>query len=183
MNWLHTLIVLAVAFAAIFLEATVNLTRHLFGAQIDLLPSLIVYASLSSGLPTLVLLSVLGGLCFDSLSANVLGISVLPLFLTGFIIQRYRGLILRDQTFAQFSLGLAASAVAPVLTLLFLINADAQPLVGWFSLWQWFVMAMIGAAMTPLWFGVFDRLMGALSYRPLGESSFRPDREIKRGKS
>src|SRR5439155_4717425 len=139
-----------------------------------------VYASLSSGPLTVALLAVCGGIWFDSLSSNPLGISVLPLFLIGFIIERYRGLILREQIFAQWVLGLAASAAAPVLTLLLLLNAETQPLIGWFSLWQWLVMSIAGAAITPLWFGLFDRLIHALSYRPLGETSFRPDRQIKR---
>ena len=70
----------------------------------------------------------------------------------------------------------------PVLTLLLLLNADIQPLVGWFSLWQWLVVSLVGAVVTPLWFGIFDRLTRALSYRPFGETSFRPDRQIKRGR-
>jgi len=182
MNWLNTILVLIAAFLAVFLQATVNGLRNLFGAQVDLLPSLIVYASLSTGLTTVALLSVCGGLWFDSLSANPLGISVLPLFSIGFVIQRYRGLILRDLAFAQLVFGLAASAGAPVLTLLLLLNAEIQPLLGWFSLWQWLVMSLVGAAVTPFWFRFFDRLMHALNYRPLGETSFRPDRQIKRGR-
>ena len=182
MNWLNTILVLAVAFLAVFLEATVNGFRHLFGAQVDLLPSLIVYASLSTGLTTVALLSVCGGLWFDALSANPVGISVLPLFFIGYVIERYRGLILRESAFAQLVIGLSASAGAPVLTLLLLLNAETQPLIGWFSLWQWLVMSSVGAAVTPFWFRLFDRLTRALNYRPLGETSFRPDRQIKRGR-
>jgi len=182
MNWLPTIFVLMVAFLAVFLEATVNGLRHLLGVQVDLLPGLMVYASLTCGLPTVGLLAVCGGLWFDSLSSNPLGISVLPLFLIGFVIQRYRGLILREQTFAQLVLGLAASAGAPVLTLLLLLNAEIQPLIGWFSLWQWLVLGLAGAVVTPLWFRFFDGLTHALSYRPAEETSFRPDRQIKRGR-
>jgi len=182
MTPLPTILVLCVAFLAVFLEATVNGVRHFLGAQVDLLPGLVVYASLTCGLPTLAALAVCGGLWFDSLSSNPLGISVLPLFLIGLVIQRYKGLILREQTFAQFVLGLAASALAPVLTLLLLLNAEIQPLIGWFSIWQWLVVSLAGGALTPLWFRLFDRLVHALSYRPLGETSFRPDRQIKRGR-
>ena len=182
MNWLHTILVLCAAFLVVFLEATVNAWRHWFGVQVDLLPSLMVYASLSTGLVTVGMLALCGGLWFDSVSSNPLGISVLALFLIGFVIQRYRGLILRDQTFAQLVLGLAASAGAPLMTLLILLNTESQPLIGWFSLWQWLVMSLVGAAFTPFWFRVFDRLTQALSYRPLGETSFRPDRQIKRGR-
>jgi rod shape-determining protein MreD len=182
MNWLYTVLILATAFVIVFVEATFNGARHWLGAQVDLLPSLVVYTSLSGGMTTLILLAICGGLWFDSLSANPIGISMLPLFLMGFFIQRYRGLILREQAFAQWVLGLAASALMPVLTLLLLLNAERQPLVGWFSLWQWLVMSLLGGAATPLWFRFFDRVAAALSYRPRGENSFRPDREIKRGR-
>ena len=182
MNWLNTILVLVVAFLAVYLEATLNGFRHLFGAQVDLLPGLMVYASLSIGVSAVALLAILGGLWFDSLSSNPLGISVLPLFVIGFLIERYRGLILREQTFAQLVLGLAASAAAPLMALLLLLNVDEQPLLGWFSIWQWLVISLVGGAVTPFWFIFFDRLMHALNYRPLGETSFRPDRQIKRGR-
>jgi hypothetical protein len=69
------------------------------------------------------------------------------------------------------------------VTLALLTNLDVKPLVGWFSIWQWVVMAVGGALATPVWFWVFDRLLLALTYRPVNETSFRPDREIKRGRS
>jgi hypothetical protein len=182
MNWLHTLLLLLATFLVVFGQASFDGARHLLGAQVDLLPSLVVYASLSSGLSALLLVSIGGGLGADSLSANPLGISVLPLFLVGFVIQRYRGLILRDQFLAQLFLGLGASAVVPVLTLLLLINTEKPPLVGWFSLWQWFVVSVAGGMAAPLWFRLVDRAMSALSYRPWDQTSFRADREIKRGR-
>lgn len=180
---MHDMLILATAFVLIYLQATFTPIRNVLGAQLDLLPSLMVYASLSSGVASLTLLAVCGGLWFDSLSANPLGVSVLPLFLIGFIIQKYRGLILREQTFAQVMLGLGASAGAPLVTLALVANLDVKPLVGWFSIWQWLVMAVGGALATPVWFWIFDRLLLALSYRPISETSFRPDREIKRGRS
>jgi cell shape-determining protein MreD len=182
MNWVATVILLAVAFLAVYAESSFNELRRVIGVQIDLLPSLMVYAGLSYGLGVVVVLAVCGGLWFDSLSANPLGVSVLPLFLAGFAIQHYRGLILRDQIFAQWVLGLVTSAMIPVLTVVLLINLNTRPLVSWFSLWQWFVMAMVGGAITPLWFALFDRIHAALVYRPVGDTSFRTDREIKRGR-
>src|SRR4051794_21025575 len=182
MNWLPTILVLTVAFLAVFLQGTVNGLRYVLGAQMDVLPGLMVYASLTAGIGTVAALALCGGLWFDSLSANPLGISVLPLFLIGFVIQRYRGLILREQTFAQWVLGLTASAGAPLLTLLLLLNTEIHPLIGWFSLWQWVVVSLVGGAITPVWFYLFDHLTYALSYRPLEETSFRPDRQIKRSR-
>jgi len=182
MNWFNTIAILVVAYLAVFAQAVMNEFRLVFGAQIDLLPSLVVYASLSGGVLTLTLVAICGGLWIDSLSANPLGISLLPLFLAGLFIQRSRDLVLREQPFAQFVLGASASAAVPVMTLLLLLNTGAQPLVSWFSLWQWVVMSLVGGAITPVWFLVFDRIGEALNYRALGETSFRPDRQIKRGR-
>ena len=182
MSAFNTISILFVAFLVVFIQASFNGFRALTGAQVDLLPSLMVYTSLSSGLLTLTLLAIVGGVLFDSMSANPLGVTILPLFLIGFVIKRYRGLILRDQLYAQLVLGFGASAAAPLLTVLILLNLDPKPLLSWFSLWQWLVMTVVGGAVTPLWFSVFDRINNALNYRRLDETTFRSDREIKRGR-
>src|SRR5438094_3400750 len=98
MTLLNTIFILGAAFLAVFWQAAFNGVRHLLGAQIDLLPALMVYASLYGGFTNVVLLAVLGGLWFDSLSANPLGVSVLPLFVIGVAIYANRDLILRNQT-------------------------------------------------------------------------------------
>lgn len=182
MTWLNTILVLLGAFLAVFWEAAFGGVRHILGAQIDLLPGLMVYASLCGNFSTVCLLALGGGLWFDSLSWNPLGISVLPLFVVGLALHSNRGLILRDQTFAQFVLGLAASATAPVLTLGLLLTAGHAPLLGWGTLWQLIVMSVGGALATPIWFALFDGLQRALVHRRLSELSFRPDREIRRGR-
>jgi len=182
MSKLNSILVLLAAFLAVFWEAAFTGIRHLLGAQIDLLPALVVYATLSTGLITMTLVAVLGGLLFDALSANPLGVSVLPLFLIGFVIYSQRELILRDQTFAQFVIGLCASAAAPVLTLMLLLTAGHAPLLRWSSLWQWIVMSVGGGVATPVFFALFDFFERALSYSRVSETSFRPDREIRRGR-
>ncbi|MEY4088852.1 MAG: hypothetical protein RJB55_1123 [Verrucomicrobiota bacterium] len=181
MNPINTILILLAAFVAVFLQAACG-TRGSLGAQIDLLPALVVYASLTGGLTTVALLAVGGGLAFDALSANPLGISMLPLFGIGFLIHRQREFILRDQLFAQFILGLAASAAAPLLTLLLLFTGGHAPFVGWGTLWQWLVMSLGGGLVTPVMFRLFAFIRGAFFYRPLTETSFRPDRQIRRGR-
>src|SRR5208283_1219876 len=79
MNLLQSILILADAFLAVFGEATFPVLRHGLRAQVDLLPVLMVYAALNMGIATVSLLAVLGGLWFDALSANPLGISILPL--------------------------------------------------------------------------------------------------------
>src|SRR5262249_55944658 len=158
MYWLETILILLAAILVVYWEAAFQGLHRLLGAQIDLLPSLMVYAGLCAGLSTVVLLALCGGLGFDSLSANPLGVSVLPLLLVGVAIHAGRDLILRDQTFARVVLGLGASAFVPVITLLLLLTTSQQPLLGWGTLWQLFVMSVAGAAATPLIFGLFGWL-------------------------
>ena len=141
-----------------------------------------VYASLSAGLGTVVSLAVCGGLWFDSLSANPLGVSVLPLLMVGMGIYANRELILRAQTFARLVLGLAASSTVPLLTLIFLLTTGHRPLLGWGTLWQLLVMSVGGAILTPLCFEIFAWLHRLFGPVHVSEPSFRPDREIRRGR-
>ncbi len=182
MNWLDTIFVLFAAFLVVFWEAAFQGVRHLLGAQIDLLPPLMVYASLCAGLNTALLLALCGGLWFDSLSANPLGISVLPLLVIGAAIYASRELILRSQTFAQLVIGLAASIAVPLITLLLLLSTGHQPLLGWGTLWQVLVMGFGGALATPVFFELFSWLHRKLGRVQVSEVSFRPDREIRRGR-
>ena len=182
MNWLPTILLLGAAFLAVFWQAAFGGVRYLLGAQIDLLPPLMVYASLYGSVTTVTLLALCGGLWFDSLSANPLGVTVLPLFVIGLAIHLKRGLILRDQTVAQLVLGLGASAAAPILTLLLLLTMRRAPLLGWGTLWQLVVQGVGGAIATPVCFELFGWLQRLLVHGAANPSSFRPDREIRRGR-
>jgi len=182
MNVLQTILIFAAAFLAVFGEATFPVLRHWLGAQVDLLPALMVYAALNANITTVSLLAVFGGLWFDALSANPPGISILPLFAAGFGIYLRRDLILRGLPFAQIVLGAITSAAVPVLTVLILLSGGNEPLLGWGSLWQWIVMTAGGAIATPIIFALFEWCSHALGYKPRTETSFRPDREIRRGR-
>lgn len=183
MNYLNTAALLVAAYLIVFFQASVDFWRDWFGAQIDIIPALMVYCGLNSGLATLTLTAAVSGLCLDSLSANPLGVSVLSYFVVGFVIYQTRDIILRDQPYARFILGVSASAIAPVLTVLFLWGGGFKPLIGWGSLLQWLIVALCGGALTPVCFAVFERVHAALSYSRTSESPFRTDREIKRGRN
>ena len=183
MNPLRSILLLLAAFLAVFCQSAFHGLHHLLGAQINLLPALIVCASLRAGMTTMIAVSALGGLCFDALSENPLGISVLPLFIAGFIICWQSELILRDQIYAQLVLGFFASATVPVMTLLLLLTAGHRPLLGWGSLWQWIVVTIAGTVATPVLLKLFDWFERSLSYRRATETSFRQDREIRRGRN
>jgi len=183
MNVLQTILIFAAAFLVVFGEAVLPGLRHLLGAQVDLLPAIMVYAALNANISVVALLAVFGGLWFDSLSANQLGVTILPLLVAGFAIYLRRDLILRGLPFAQIILGAAASAIVPALTILLLLTGAQQLLLGWGSLWQWLVMTAGGAIATPILFALFAWCQHALGYQPRTETSFRPDREIRRGKN
>ena len=102
------------------------------------------------------------------------------LLAVGLALYSQRDFILRDQLFAQFVLGLSASALVPVLTVLLILSKGQPPLLGWGSLWQWIVMSLGGAVATPVWFQMFGLFDRAFNYRRAVETSFRPDREIRR---
>jgi hypothetical protein len=180
MKALNSILVLVAAFLTVFAEAVISGPRHLLGAQIDLLPALVIYAALNTNIVVVSLLAIFGGLWFDSLSADPLGLMILPLFIVGFPIFLQRDLILRELPFAQVVLGGIASALVPFLAVLLLLSAGQKPLLGWGSLWQWIVMTAGGAVATPVFFAVFEWCDDALGYKPRTESSFRPDREILR---
>jgi hypothetical protein len=183
MNALSTIFILAIAYVAVFLEAHVGFVRNSLGVQIDVLPALMVFAALTSDIITVIALAVIGGLLFDSLSLNPLGVSILPLFLIGVVIHRRRELLMRQHFFAQCMMGAVAGVLHPLLTLFLLMNGGNVPLVGWRSLWQLFVLAWAGGLATPLFFKVFARVQYALSYQPRAETPFRADRQIKRGRT
>ena len=183
MNVLPNLLILLAAMLVVFGQSAFSGLRQLLGVQVDLLPALMVYTALSASPFMMITLAVLGGIFFDTLSVNPLGTSVLPLLIIGFLIQIRRDLLLSNQVYAQCVLGLIASAVAPAISVLILLTLGKSPLLGWGSLWQWFAMSVGGGVATPTLFFLFGRLNHALGYQRVTETSFRADREIRRGRN
>jgi rod shape-determining protein MreD len=181
-NWLNYWLLFATMFLVLFAEANFTFVRRLLAVQPDLLPALVVYASLSYSFGTAVLLAVVGGLLFDSLSSNPLGSSLFALTLIAAVVHWRRHLILRDQWVAQMVIGLAASALAPLITVLLLVLLNERPMVSMASLWQLLTLTLCGGLATPLCFRFFDWAHQTLNYQPLSEGGFRPDREIVRGR-
>lgn len=181
-NLFASFLVLSAAFLAVFLESAFDLTRWLLGAQVSLLPALMVYAAIACDLPTVLLLAFFGGVWFDSLSANPLGVTSLALLVPGFIIHLRRKVILRNEITAQVTLGLAASAAVPLISVLLVLSQRIEPLLGWNTLGRGLLVTLAGGALTPLVFSAVDAVTNSLSYRPAGHSGHRPDREIRRGR-
>lgn len=171
------------AYVAVFLAAYPTSIRSLFGVQLDLLPPLMVYCGLNSTWGTLASIALVGGALFDSVSSNPLGVSTLTLFLVGFAIHWNRETILRDQLFAQFVLGLIAGISVPFTSLLILWGFGYTPLVGLSTIWQVATTALVGAVATPVLFWMLGRAKATFNYRSIQDTSFRSDREIKRGRT
>ncbi|MSU63988.1 MAG: hypothetical protein EXS31_16620 [Pedosphaera sp.] len=183
MNPLTITILFVTAYLTVFLTAKMGGIISFLGTQIDLLPALIVYAGLTTSPIVIAGLAIWCGLLFDTLSANPLGITIHPLLVIGLAVHHRKELILRDQAYAQFILGAAASAASPLITALLLIATDHRPLIGWGSIWQLMIQTLAGGCCAPLCFQFFDRIHKAFNYQPAPESSFRQDREIKRGRA
>lgn len=180
MNRLETISILLAAWLAVAFEVSFNGFRNWFGAQISLLPALMVYVALSSSLPGVALLAIVGGLAQDSFSANPLGVTTLALAFTGFLLHYKRDLVLRDQIYAQVMMGFLASALVPACVILALMNTHNPVPLTWRLLAQWLVMATGGAVATPLVFRLFARLSRWFTYQPLPEARFHDTRQIKR---
>jgi hypothetical protein len=183
MRAIHPALLLLATYLAVYLECRVTFLRDLIGVQIDVLPALVVYASLTSNLATVSLLAFCGGMWFDSLSFNPAGVTVFPLLVTGMVLLWFRDLILRDQPYTRQVLGFGAGVAVPTLSLLLMLSLGARPLIGVGTLWTLLVLGIAGALLTPLIFAVFDRIRVLFEFQPLETPSFREDREIKRGRT
>jgi rod shape-determining protein MreD len=183
MNRLRLGFVLALAVLLVYGQASVAWLRYWLGFQVNLLPSLMVYCALVTDFTTWCALALAGGLCLDSLSANPLGISSLGLLCVGAGLGRQRELIMYQDWFVQCLLGLAATGGAFVVELSVQEFLGFQPVTGWITWWQGAGVAVSGALATPLWFRLIPFLETAFGYSPISQISFRPDREIKRGRS
>lgn len=183
MRAIHPALLLFATYIAVYLQCRVTLVRDLIGVQPDLLPAIMVYASLTSNLATVGLLAFAGGMWFDALSLNPAGVTVFPLLITGLVLIWFRDLLLRDQPYARQVLGFCAGVAVPALSLLLMMSLGSSPLVGWGTVWVLLVLGVGGAILTPLMFLLFERLRLLFQYQPMETMSFREDREIKRGRN
>jgi cell shape-determining protein MreD len=182
MNRLRFAFLITFSVLAVFAQAAWDSPRLWLGAQFNWLPSLVICGAAAGHWGATFSLATVGGFCLDSLSQNPLGISVLSLLALGWVMHRSRDVVLMDDSLVQAMVGASGSAAVFGLDLLILWTMGATPLVGWMSGWQATVVAAGGAVMTPVWFLVLPRLEKAFGYAAVSPPSFRPDREIKRGR-
>ena len=176
------LIVLALAYLAVFCQAGFDVPRVWLNGQVNLIPPLMVYTALRLNLTCVTVLAIFAGLWLDALSANPLGVSIGPLFLSGFALLQRREVLLQELDYAQLVLGAAVSAAVPLLTLVIVLSKGLDPGIGWHSLWQLAVLTVTGGVFTPVLFRLLDRVERALMHPAAPTLVFRPDREIRRGR-
>ena len=90
------LIVLLLAYLAVFLQAGFDAPRVWLNGQVNLVPPLMVYTALRLNLTCVTTLAIVAGLWLDALSANPLGVSIAPLFLAGFVLLLQREVLLQE---------------------------------------------------------------------------------------
>jgi rod shape-determining protein MreD len=182
MNRLRLTFVLAVAILLVFCQSSVSSLRQWLGFQPNVLPSLMVYCALATDLTTWCSLALVGGLCLDSLSINPLGVSSIGLLAVGACLHHQRELIVYQDWSVQCLLGLAATGGAFLVELSVQSVLDIHPITGWITWWQGGGVTVGGALMAPLWFWLMPFLESSFGYSRINPSSFRADREIKRGR-
>lgn len=182
MNRLSTSIILFVAYLAVYFQTSFNGLRGLVGAQFFLLPVLVVYAGLKMDFATVILLALVGGLAQDALSANPLGLSILPLAIAGWLVIEFRARILREESYTQTLVAFLACLGVQGMVFIELILMGSVFDVTIAIVWKWIASSLMAGALTPLFFALFGKLDDFLNYKPLPETTFRKDREIKRGR-
>ena len=183
MSRIPLILLFLVAWLAVFAQTQFSPVARVLGLVPGLIPALLVYAALTSHLVVVSGLAVFAALSLDSLSANRLGASLAPMFTVVFLIHTRQHLILRDQLYAQFWLGLGAGLFVPLATLALLSMGQVPPISGAPTVWHLFLGALANGLMCPAFFRIFDALRNTFDYQPVAESSFRPDRQIKRGRN
>jgi len=177
------LVLLLGVYLLIFMQSHMNWPRLWFGFQPDLTPALLVCVGLTMAAGYISTTAVLTGLWLDSLSANPLGVSILPLFIAGWMVYCFREKILGGEFVAQFYLGTTAGLLVPLMQLGLLKMTWATPLLGWeMGLWA-LVNALFCGAAVPLLDWLTKRFTSWFSH-PLYEPNRWPNeaRQIVRGK-
>jgi|YNPNPStandDraft_1061719.scaffolds.fasta_scaffold24930_2 rod shape-determining protein MreD len=174
--------ILLTGFLTVFLEATLDWPRQFLRFQPDILPIIIIYAAIYLSPLSILALSILFGWWLDSFSLNPFGISAFPLTIIGLIMNRFHELILYETTTGQIVLGFFAGFLAPVLAIILMLGHEPAPIVSHYTFLYCLGNGIICGLVLPGIFKLFNLLIKCFAYPEATSSSFRPDREIKRGK-
>ena len=183
MNWISPATVLVAGWLAVFAQTQFGTLRAVLGVPLEVAPALLVYCAFTHGLGMVAAFTAMAGLGGDVLSGSRLGLGwVLP-FGVGFALNTRRHLLLREQRYAQFWLGLGAGIAIPLGHALLLHAAHAEPARGWHSTRQLLLLGLLNGIACPACFKAFDRLRETFEYAPEPTSFHAGQREMKRGRT
>lgn len=183
MTWLTPTLVFVAAWIALFLQTGLEPVRILLGAPPTILPALVVYAAFTQGLGIVCLLTFAAGLGSDALSGSQLGSGVPPLLALGFFLNTRQHLLLREQRYAQFWLGLGGGLFCPLLHAALLSMGGQEPAFGWFTVRQVLGLGLLNGLACPVVFLFFERMRDVFEYQPSGPGPYSTNREMKRGRT
>lgn len=183
MKWLPTALLFVSAWLAAFAATQFPWLARILGAGPNLLPSLISHAALRAPAWVVAALALFGGAETDSVASQPVGVSALPLLVIAFLIHQRRRLILSDQVAAQMWLGLGAGLLAPTATLCLLALGSRPVLTDWGNIWPILASGALNTLGGPLWARLFAWAENTFGEKTIASTSFRADREIKRGRN
>lgn len=183
MNFSHTIFLVMIGYLIIALNATLfGKLRAISGLDIQLLPAIVACSGLISSIETILLVSFIIGLMFDSISANPLGVTSISLAIPGVLIYSAQNLFVKNQWQTQFLSGVFAGLLQPLVVLFLLLTFGYEPVFSADSILILGLSALIGGFFTPWIFKFVNWMDKNFNYSQVKTSSFRPDREIKRGR-
>ena len=171
-----------IVYVLVYGQALPNFPGRVFETQLNLTPSFIVFAALNHPFHMAMLLSFFAGLATDSLSAQPLGTTAIPMLLISWVLFRRRDLILSEEFHPQFLLGFLATIICSVFSLLILLSMNERPLLGWVTPFQLLLTSVIGGLACPFWKWSFRKLDRALEYPAIPERAFSQTRTLDRGR-
>ena len=127
-------------------------------AKVPLLFAVVAYYALQRERTVMVIAACAAGFLQDALSPIPLGISVCAFCACGWIISRYRRLMLVDSLLTQVFIGVTASFTAALLTYLLLIKDAHVQLPFARALLKLVGTGLLGAVAVPVMFRILNRL-------------------------
>lgn len=166
----------------VYAESVLDPLRDLLRAQPDLMPGLMLYAWLNFGPGWILAFAIWAGLCTCGVSQTPFAVTVLPLVVTGVLVFANRSVLVRELVPTQVILGFVAGAAVTLFQWVMLASAGYKFGTVWQVVWPAFVSGLGSGLFAPAVWALLERLGAALAYREQTRPSFRPDREILRGR-
>jgi hypothetical protein len=168
----------------IFLQSHWQMPRLWLGFQPDLTPALMVFVGLTMGAGYVSSIALMSGLWLDSLSANPFGMSILPLFLVGWIVFCFRKKIMAVEFMAQIYLGILGGLLVFLLQLTLLMLFSFNPLIGWEMIFLAMLNAFFCGVAVPFFYLLHKWFKSLFSHSSHEPNKWRNNnRQIVRGKS